>query len=415
MHKNLVALPNGLKVLTINIPSAESVAISLVGRAGTLYEQVDALGVAHFLEHVVFDATRDYPDEQSLTSLIEDIGGIRGGMTNKEIVEYWVKILPEHIENAFIYLSQITLHPLLKEKDIIKHKGIIEQEINRDIADPERYAPRAAYSILFPFQAIGALTTGDVEDIHKIQRSTLESFLSQRYTAENFILVAAGKVDAAQITEMAEKYFSEMKSASTKSVTLQPNYQKELLVQKRPNIAQTALQLSYHGFHQDEQHAVAADFIAALLSHGKLSRLKKKIRDELGLAYMIHAHHNKGLQFGLFSIYSGLAEKNIPAYLQAMKDECDKILDYDIPQEEWNKTLALLESEFKFGFENTTQVARYYARTNIHRDAIKDHSTLLEQFRALTQQDVRTCAREIFSQEPKIVAVGGNVYKELFE
>lgn len=141
MNKDLTTLPNGLRVLSINNPSAESVTITVLGKAGSMYENLDQIGAAHFLEHVVLDASEDYPDETKLTSLIEDVGGTRQAMTSKEFVEYTVKVLPQHIEQAFIFLSQIVLHPLLQEKDIQKHKGIIEQEIERFKADPEKYVP----------------------------------------------------------------------------------------------------------------------------------------------------------------------------------------------------------------------------------------------------------------------------------
>ncbi|MBX4197786.1 insulinase family protein [Candidatus Parcubacteria bacterium] len=415
MDKKIFTLPNGLRVLVIENNQVETVALNLVGQAGTMFEKADQIGVAHFLEHVVFDATRDYPDENSLTGLVEDVGGVRGGLTNKEIVEYWIKILPEHIERAFMYLSQITLYPMLKEKDIEKHKGIIEQEIGRIKADPEKYAMPASYTILYPNQSIGGLTTGDVQDIKTIDRHTLESFLHDRYYAQNFILVVCGKCDVATIQALAGKYFSDMKSGTSLSVKLQPNYDKDLFIERRPGLKQTALQINYHGFRQDDKKSAAAEFISALFSRGKLSRLNKRIRDELSLAYVIRAQHYTGLRYGLFNIYSGLAEKNIPIYLQAIHDECEKIIDYDIKQDEWQKTLALLETSFKYSFEEMLTMGRFYARTHADRSEIRDHGEIIKAYKSLTQEDIRTTARELFSQEPKITVIGEKIPPELFE
>jgi predicted Zn-dependent peptidase len=201
----------------------------------------------------------------------------------------------------------------LKIRIFYKHKGIIEQEYQRIRANPESYAPRLAFGILYPHQPVGNIITGNSEQIAAIERQTLDQFLQEKYSALDFIIVVCGKCTESNVIELAEKYFAEMKSFKTDDITLTANYHKEII-----SLRNVQMYLKRHftsaimPLLKMLRIALAAEFIATILSRGKLSRLTKRIRDELGLAYVIDAYTYTGLKYGLFAIYSGMAQVSIP-------------------------------------------------------------------------------------------------------
>ena len=91
---------NGLVVILNNRPESLNVSISLRVIAGSIYESNEEIGVAHFLEHIVFDGTEKFPSERLLAEFIDERGGTRNATTSKETIEYVVRVLKEDSERA---------------------------------------------------------------------------------------------------------------------------------------------------------------------------------------------------------------------------------------------------------------------------------------------------------------------------
>jgi predicted Zn-dependent peptidase len=408
-------LKNGLRILVIPHESSETVAFNATALAGSMFEEKDEIGVAHFLEHMVLDATQDYPDEKSLTSLIEDVGGRRHGTTTKEFVEYHGQVLPRDLERAFIFLSQILQYPLLKEKDIVKHKGIIEQEIERFKSDPEKYIPRIILKTLYPKDRLAQLNAGDVADIKTLNREKLLNFFNRRYVANNFILVIYGKCEEDKVLKLAEKYFGAMRQAPLQAISLTPDKNRRIEIELRPTLRQTVLERSFHGFVDQDPRSISAEFIAAILSRGKLSRLSKRIRDELGLAYVIQAYHYSGIHFGNFGIYAGVDEHKVKTFLKAITQECQKLIHEPIQKEEWHRVQSLIEAGFLFRFQEMDELARFYARSHSNQEKFTSHQNKIKKFKQLTPKNIQSTAEELFSQPLKIAALGSHLTPEIFQ
>src|SRR3989338_3500887 len=83
-------LKNGLRVVFLPFKDVGSVFSILIGRAGSVYEENDEIGVAHMLEHMVFNGTEKYIDQKTINLLIENVGGHANAGTGYETVEYEV-------------------------------------------------------------------------------------------------------------------------------------------------------------------------------------------------------------------------------------------------------------------------------------------------------------------------------------
>ena len=81
MYK-LSNLKNGLKVVTVNMPHMESVALGIWIKVGGRYENSKNNGISHFLEHMVFKGTQKKTGKDIKES-IEGIGGTLNGFTGE--------------------------------------------------------------------------------------------------------------------------------------------------------------------------------------------------------------------------------------------------------------------------------------------------------------------------------------------
>ena len=84
-------LKNGLRIITIPMPSFESATAMVMVGAGSRYETRKNNGISHFLEHMAFKGTQKRPTAQDIAGLIDGVGGEFNAFTSEEVTGYFVK------------------------------------------------------------------------------------------------------------------------------------------------------------------------------------------------------------------------------------------------------------------------------------------------------------------------------------
>src|ERR1035437_6883179 len=118
-------LPNGLRVLTIPMPSFESATVMVMVGAGSRYETAKNNGISHFLEHMAFKGTAKRPNAQAIASVIDGIGGEFNAFTSKEVTGYYVKSAVTHVDLCLDILSDMLQNSKLDKDEIEREKGVI--------------------------------------------------------------------------------------------------------------------------------------------------------------------------------------------------------------------------------------------------------------------------------------------------
>jgi len=107
-HRRSV-LPNGLRVLTQEMPDARSVSIGLFVGVGSRHEQGAHAGLSHMLEHLVFKGTQRYPDPGELSEAVEGCGGSVNASTDRELTVYSAKVPAAAADRGLEVVSQLVL------------------------------------------------------------------------------------------------------------------------------------------------------------------------------------------------------------------------------------------------------------------------------------------------------------------
>src|ERR1041385_3543673 len=129
-------LPNGVRVVTERMPHVRSVSVGLWIGTGSREEELHQTGLSHFVEHMVFKGTKHRTAEQIARS-IDSIGGGLDGVASKELVSYNVKVLDEHVPEAFDVVADLVRNPLFEPGDIEKEKSVILEELKMEVDNPE--------------------------------------------------------------------------------------------------------------------------------------------------------------------------------------------------------------------------------------------------------------------------------------
>ena len=132
-------LPDGPRVISSRMPGTRSLSVAVYILAGSRLETREHAGVAHFMEHVTFKGTRDYPTTGAVSDAIEGCGGSTNAATDRETTIYWARLPVREAERAFGVLSELVLRPLLRDADIARERDIIVEEIRSYRDDPGQY------------------------------------------------------------------------------------------------------------------------------------------------------------------------------------------------------------------------------------------------------------------------------------
>src|SRR5258708_271747 len=97
MNYQRKVFPNGLRLLTIPMPSFESATVLVMVGAGSRYETKLNNGISHFLEHMAFKGTKKRPSAIAISSLVDGIGGEINAFTGKETTGYYIKSHASHV------------------------------------------------------------------------------------------------------------------------------------------------------------------------------------------------------------------------------------------------------------------------------------------------------------------------------
>jgi predicted Zn-dependent peptidase len=144
------------------MPGARSASVALFVPVGSRHESDTQAGLSHFLEHLVFKGTRDFPDPGALSQRVEGVGGTVNASTDRELTVYGAKVPAERTEVALQAVSELALHPLLRMRDLAAEKPVIVDEIRMYVDSPSDHIFTLFDGLLYGSHPLGREIAGRV-------------------------------------------------------------------------------------------------------------------------------------------------------------------------------------------------------------------------------------------------------------
>ncbi len=208
-------LDNGLTYyLRCNDSPGQSLELRLAVNAGSLNEAEAGSGVAHFLEHMLFNGTEKYPGNE-LTKVLQSIGVEFGPDINaytsydETVYELALRTEDEEAVNlAFDVLAQWAHAATINPDDVEDERGVVRDEyrLGYETADGVvRVAFPRMYDRGTPYE--GRLPIGSAEGIAGITAQDLRDFYEKWYVPSNMAVIAVGHLPLDTLEDLVEKHF----------------------------------------------------------------------------------------------------------------------------------------------------------------------------------------------------------------
>lgn len=193
-------LPNGAKLIVKPREDTEAVALHVWFRVGSVYEKYDEKGMAHFLEHMLFNGTEKYKYGE-IDRIIESLGGNINAGTSKDYTYYHVEIAHPYWKQALEVLYQLTMKATLDPEMIEKEKEIVIEELRRGKDNPTTVLWEEFEKLVYKVSPYRFPIIGFEETIRKFTREKLLKFYKSFYQPRNMAVVVVGKVDPKEVEE----------------------------------------------------------------------------------------------------------------------------------------------------------------------------------------------------------------------
>lgn len=389
-----------------------SVALYVAVRAGSRYESNQTTGTAHFLEHMLFEGTKNFPTAMKIAGYIEKTGVASGAWTDKEYVSYYVKVTKKHLKQAFVYLSEILFNPTLRDEAIQKEKGIIFEEIKRKVDNPEI----DIWDYWFEWvwgknQPLGFSTLGNKKIIDTIKREQLLNYLRNFYHPENMAIGVVGDFSVVDAENYATEYFGRIKGRKNhyfQNARFIPKKVHTKII-KAPT-QQAQLMLGFvTGVSYGHKDRFTLKLIADLLGTGTNSRIVHELIYKSGIAYSSWVQNLTYSDTGMFILYGGFSPHNIVDAIKTILKELKKIKEERVSKEELMETKEKAKANILFFLETPEALANWYVSQQITEKKVISLEKFQEQIDKVNTEDIIRVAREYFSPKNICLTIKGPI------
>ena len=213
-------------------------SIRLILKAGSLMEDNDQLGIAHLIEHMVFNGTKSYPKnkiDEYLSSIGLQIGSDYNASTGFETTSYRMEIPTDDIskiEKGIHILSEMVGSASLEDSSFEKERKIVEEEWRSRLGKSKRLFKDFKKYLYKNSKFIEREPIGDMEIIRNFSYDVAKRFYNDWYRPDLMGIIAVGDFDPVYIESIIAKYFNRLENKSNRLSpnTLLPKYNDSLFL-----------------------------------------------------------------------------------------------------------------------------------------------------------------------------------------
>jgi predicted Zn-dependent peptidase len=324
-------LPNGLEVILSEDHRLPVVAVNIWYHVGAYDEQPGRTGFAHLFEHMMFQGSRDVPDDRHI-AMLEEVGATGlNGTTSFDRTNYFETVPSHHLETA-LWLESDRMGFLLDKltpESLETQRQVVMNERRQSIETaPYGLAEEKAWQALFPLpHPYHGAVIGSMADLQAAGVADVENFFRRWYAPSNATLAIVGDFDPKTVKGLVEKYFGSLPSGPkpTPPEVAKVGVERETVLRHEEMVASLpklfVMWLSPSIFQDGD---ATADVLASVLSSGKSSLLYKRLVHEKQLAQSVTAYQQS---LGAQSVFAIEAIARPGVTTDRLLQEIDAVLD----------------------------------------------------------------------------------------
>ncbi len=410
--------PNKLTLITERVSGLNGLALGVWIKAGTRQESPQALGISHYLEHMLFKGTKSRTALQ-IAREIDQVGGEFNAFTAREYTCFHITLLNKNYELGLDILCDIILNSSFKKDEFDLEKKVILQEISMVDESPEELVHDLFFETVLRNHSLGRPILGTQQSIQKMRRTQLVDFFVQHYRPEKMVVSVVGDIShemvSRKIKPLTGKTWPGRAKASSDAGGQQknkmpraiPNLESGVWVVRRPT-EQVHLVWGSVGPHYTSNERYAAAILNVFLGAGMSSTLFQEIREKRGLAYTIYSGLSPFTDTGMFTVYSATHAKNVVTCLKLIEKCISRVKKKELSKRELRNVQNNIKGTFLLSADNVESRMSRLAINEIFLGRYLSGEEFCKGIDRTSADQILTLANKIFRDYRRHILVMGS-------
>jgi predicted Zn-dependent peptidase len=407
-------LDSGATIVTERMSEVRSVSVGFWFDVGSRDEPDSLAGASHFLEHLLFKGTPSR-SAKDIANAFDAVGGDVNAFTGKEYTCYYSRVLNDDLPMALDVLSDMILNSSLNPEELESERRVILEEIAMHEDAPDELVHDLFYRSMWDGHSLGRPVLGFNETISAVERDEVAHYWNERYSPENLVVAAAGRLEHDDLVARIEELFGNDRSGQR---TLRngpaPTPRVGTDIHQRPT-EQAHMVLGLEGIHRSDEDRHALTVLDTVIGGGMSSRLFQEVREKRGLAYSVYSYRSLFADAGTFAVYAGTTPQNARTVMDIIKKEFASILVDGISESELARAKGHVKGSLVLSGEDPGSRMNRLGRQQITTGEILSIDELIDRFDALTMEDVTRVANRVLGKKDMRLTVVGPFEEDAFE
>jgi zinc protease len=409
-------LSNGLKILLKEIHTAPLISSWVWYRVGSRDEPSGRTGVSHWVEHMQFKGTPQFP-ASSLDRDISRDGGMWNAFTFMDWTAYLETMPANKIDLGLRLEADRMTNSLFEDKEVASERTVVISEREGNENEPLFQLSEAVQQAAFRVHPYHHEVIGDLVDLKSMSRDDLYQHYRTYYVPNNAVLGVAGDFKTEEMLARIRELFEPIPAGPepTRLARPEPAASGEHRLTVEGPGETTFLEISYHAPAGDDPDFFPLSVLDSLLAgpsglsifgggglSNKTSRLYRALVDK-ELAVGISGNTHTTLDPYLYSITITVHPKRkSEEVLSALDDEINRVRIELIKEEEITRAIKQARALFAYHSENITSQAAWLG----HAEMFSNYDwflTYLDKLSKVTPSDVQKTAQKYLREQNRIV------------
>jgi predicted Zn-dependent peptidase len=381
-------LESGMKTVLIPLKNTDVVSVGIFIKTGSVNENQNTNGIAHFLEHMMFKGTKNRPGNK-IAEQLDGVGAQYNAGTSKEYTYYYINGNNVDVYTFIDVIIDLYCNPLFRQEDINKEKHVVLEELDMGLDDPGNMLVTLIHEKLFDHSALGMPIIGTKQNILKFTRNQFLEFRHKYYYPEKSVFVISGNFKKNKVYARIKNQFKKSKYKFYKNdefvspVTISCiAHQKSpyIYLKNKPELNQTQIMFVFRSVSMFHNDSTSMDILSDVLSSGSSSRLFNLLRNKLGVTYFSHAYHMGYSKEGLFIIYLGVNNSRVFEVIKVVLKELHLLKTKGLTKKDFDKAKKIRKTSFKLSLQNPKDYLYFYGiNTLFDEERSKENSKGIKQ------------------------------------
>lgn len=406
-------LDNGMEVVIIEDHRAPVVVHMLWYRAGSADERPGVSGVAHFLEHLLFQGTKTMAPGE-LSRVVAENGGTDNAFTSYDQTAYYQRVAADRLGLMMQMEADRMVNLQLGEEEIRTEREVIIEERNmRTENDPGALMREQARAAQYLNHRYGVPIIGWRHEMVGLDLEAALDYYQTYYAPNNAVLIVAGDVQPDEVLALAREHYGPLPPNPDLKPRMRPQEPPQTaarrMVFEDPRVSQPYLIRSYLAPERDpgaQEKAAALVLLSEILGGGQTSVLNEKLQFDQKIAvYAGASYGDTSLDDTTFSLVLVPAEGvSLEAAEAAMDAAVAEFMATGVDPEQLARIKRQIEASRIYARDNVERLANRYGRALTSGLTLEDIHAWPGVLAAVTEDDILTAAKEVFDDKTSVTS-----------